>query len=96
VKAEQAYLYLLCYAWQRYQQLNDNLVEAFCHHTKHYEEETKQRAAKLFLQHQTKLKDETPRVGRLLLLYVDDSLNDRMPFGEVRQRAFVRSNRTKV
>ncbi|SOE91827.1 protein of unknown function [Burkholderia sp. D7] len=28
MKAEQANLYLLCYAWQRYRQLTDNLVDA--------------------------------------------------------------------
>jgi uncharacterized protein DUF4158 len=28
----QTHLYLLCYAWQRYRQLSDNLVEAFDHH----------------------------------------------------------------
>lgn len=31
---------------------------------------------------------ETPRVGRLLSLYVDDSVADPTPFGEVRQRAY--------
>ena len=28
LKAEQTHLYLLCYAWQRYRQLTDNLVDA--------------------------------------------------------------------
>ena len=31
---------------------------------------------------------ETPQVGRLLLLYVDDTVADATPFGDVRQRAF--------
>jgi hypothetical protein len=29
LKKEQTYLYLLCYAWKRYQQISDNLVDAF-------------------------------------------------------------------
>jgi Domain of unknown function (DUF4158) len=32
LRPEQTYLYLLCYAWQRYRQLNDNLVEAMGYH----------------------------------------------------------------
>jgi hypothetical protein len=28
LKSEQTHLYLLCYAWQRYRQLTDNLVDA--------------------------------------------------------------------
>ena len=31
---------------------------------------------------------ETPRVGQLLLLYVDDALEDATPFGSVRRQAF--------
>ena len=34
LKAEQTYLYLLCYVWQRYRQLTDNLVDALGYHTK--------------------------------------------------------------
>ena len=33
-KPSQTNLYLLCYAWQRYRQLTDNIVEAFGYHTR--------------------------------------------------------------
>lgn len=36
LKPSQTYLYLLCYIWLRYQQLNDNLIDAFCHHLKQF------------------------------------------------------------
>ena len=81
-------LYLLCYAWQRYRQLTDNVVEAFGYQTRQLEDETKavatQQAAKLHNDRQR----ATPRVGELLLLYVDDALPDITPFGEVRHKAF--------
>ena len=87
-KPSQTYLYLLCYAWQRYRQLTDNIVEAFCYHARHFEDETKavanQQAAKIHNDRQ----QATPLVGELLLLYVDDSLTDATPFGTVRSRAF--------
>jgi len=87
-KSGQTNLYLLCYAWQRYRQLTDNVVEAFSYQTRKLEDETKavanQRAAQLHNERQ----QATPRVGELLLLYVDDSLTDATPFGTVRDRAF--------
>jgi TnpA family transposase len=88
LKPEQTALYLLCYAWQRYQELTDNLAEALGYHMKQFEDETKEKAKKQFSEYQAKREQESPRVGRLLLLYVDESLNDDVPFGEIRQRAF--------
>ena len=38
LKPEQAYLYLLCYAWQRYRQFTDNLADAFDFHMKQVED----------------------------------------------------------
>lgn len=87
-KPAQTNLYLLCYAWQRYRQLTDNVVEAFGYQTRQLEDETKavatQQAAQIHIERQ----QATPRVGELLLLYVDDSLTDVTPFGTVRHKAF--------
>ncbi len=55
---------------------------------KQLEDESKARANKHFLSEQVRRNQETPQVGRLLLLYVDDTVADTTPFGEVRQRAF--------
>lgn len=88
LKSEQTHLYLLCYAWQRYQQLTDNLVDALGYHMKKLEEESKAQANKLFLAEQVRRQQETPRVGRLLLLYVDDTVADATPFGDVRKLAY--------
>jgi hypothetical protein len=87
-KPEQTHLYLLCYVWQRYRQLTDNLVDALGYHTKKLEDESKARANKQFLAEQVRRQQETSRVGRLLLLYVDESVDDATPFGDVRRRAF--------
>jgi TnpA family transposase len=88
LKAEQTHLYLLCYAWQRYRQLTDNLVDALSYHMKQLEDESKARTDKRFVAEQAQREQETPRVGRLLLLYVDDTITDTTPFGDVRQHAF--------
>ena len=49
LKADQTHLYLLCYAWQRYRQLSDNLVDAMAYHMKQLEDESRARASKSFV-----------------------------------------------
>jgi TnpA family transposase len=88
LKAGQAYLYLLCYAWQRYQQLTDNLVSALGYHMKKLDEETKEISERQFFVSQVNKRQNAPQVGRLLLLYVDEALDDATSFGAVRQQAF--------
>jgi len=87
-KPSQTYLYLLCYAWQRYRQLTDNVVEAFGYHTRQLEDNTKAVANKQATQLYNERQQATPRVGELLLLYVDKTFTDITPFGKVRRRAF--------
>jgi TnpA family transposase len=87
-KPGQTNLYLLCYAWQRYRQLTDNVVEAFGYHTRQLEDDTKAVANQQAVKIHNERQQATPRVGELLLLYVDDSLTDVTPFGTVRHRAF--------
>ncbi|MGH1506556.1 Tn3 family transposase [Ralstonia solanacearum] len=88
LKADQTQLYLLCYAWVRFRQLTDNLVDAMAFHMKQLEEESSEGAKQSLIAEQVKRHRETPQIGRLLSLYVDDSVADPTPFGEVRQRAY--------
>ncbi len=88
LKADQTHLYLLCYAWQRYRQFCDNLVDAMAYHMKQLEDESSVLAQKSFLADQVRRQQDTPQVGRLLLLYVDDTVSDATAFGNVRQRAY--------
>ncbi len=85
---QQSYLYLLCYAWVRYRQLTDNLVDAMAFHMKQLEDESRAGAKQSFADEQVKRHQDTSQVGRLLSLYVDDSVADPTPFGEVRERAW--------
>ncbi len=88
LRPKQTYLYLLCFAWQRYRQLTDNLMDAMDYHMKQLENETKIRAKKRFFLLQSNRRQESPDVGRLLLMYVDDGLTDTTPFGSIRESAF--------
>uniref|UniRef100_UPI001F01227C Tn3 family transposase n=1 Tax=Xenorhabdus sp. Sc-CR9 TaxID=2584468 RepID=UPI001F01227C len=88
LKADQTRLYLLCYAWWRYRQFTDNLVDAMAFHMKQLEDESRAGAKKAFANEQAKRHQETSQVGHLLSLYVDDRVSDLTPFGEVRQQAW--------
>ena len=88
LKPGQTRLYLLCYAWIRYRQFSDNLVDAMFFHMKQLEDESRNMAKKLLAEVQEKHRRETSKIGRLLSLYVDDSVPDPTTFGEVRQRAW--------
>jgi TnpA family transposase len=88
LKPEQARLYLLCFAWLRYRQFTDNLVAAMNHLVRHYEAETKAQAQKRTLHEQVAQLRNNRKVGRLLLLYVDDQVADTELFGTVRRRAW--------
>ena len=88
LKPGQTHLYLLCYAWQRYRQLTDNLVEAFGYHMNQLERETKEESETAFAGTQASRQQEAPQVGRVLLLYVDETVDDATPFSAVRHQAF--------
>jgi Transposase and inactivated derivatives, TnpA family len=82
---EQTYLYLLCYVFKRYRQINDNLVDAFAFWLRKLENEVREKAKNHLVDN-----GEPPdqKVGRLLLMYVDDNLSDALTLGEARQQAF--------
>ena len=84
----QTYLYLLCYIWLRYQQLNDNLVDAFCHHLKQFEEETKAAAKEMFYQHQKQAQNEQFLMRCFAKVFIDECVPDDIHFGEVRKQVF--------
>lgn len=88
LQPEHTYLYLLCYLWLRYQQINDNLVEAFCYHLKQFEDETKEKAEEKFTQYAISQQNEWLMMKRLARFYVDERLSDQITFGEVRQQVF--------
>lgn len=88
LQSGQCHLYLLCYAWQRYRQLSDNLAGALGYQMKRLEDNTKKTANQQAAKVHTERQQAVPLVGRLILLYVDDTLEDTIPFGTVRRQAF--------
>ncbi|HAT7073481.1 TPA: Tn3 family transposase [Legionella pneumophila] len=88
ITPDQAYLYLLCYIWQRYRQLNDNLIDAFCFHLKQFEDDLKKKAKEAYTQHVMSQQTELLAIKKLAGLFVADDLSDDLRFGDVRNKAF--------
>lgn len=88
LKSEQTYLYLLCYLSQRYLQLNDNLMDAFCMHLKQFEGELKEKTNEAYATYAISKQNDSFIMRKLARLYINDDLPDQASFGEVRKKAF--------
>jgi len=81
-------LYLLCFAYYRFRQINDNLIEAFIHLVDHYEQQAKQAAEDAMQRAVTEAGEHLHAAGQVLSLFVDASIPDDAPFTVVQQQAF--------
>lgn len=83
-----ARLYLLCFAYHRFRQINDNLIEAFIHWVDQYEKQAKL-AADVAMQHALAgAADNLQAAGQVLSLFVDSSIAGETPFSVVKEKAF--------
>lgn len=88
LQTELTYLYLLCYGWTRYQQLTDNVADAFCYHIKHFDDELKSTLREQRLLAYQQQQPQSKKVGRLLGLFADERFDDQTPFRLIREEAF--------
>ena len=87
LKAEQTHLYLLCYAWQRYRQLTDNLVDALSYHMKQLEDESKRGQTSASLPSRRNASRKRRGSGGCCCS-MSMTRHRPTPFGDVRQHAF--------
>jgi TnpA family transposase len=81
-------LYLLCFAFHRFRQINDNLIEAFIHLVHQYEKWARAAAQEAMLNAQTDASSRLQAAGKVLGLFVDRTIADSTPFAKVRKQAF--------
>lgn len=86
LKINHSYLYLLCYCWQRYLQITDNLINSFGFHLKQFDDETKLTAMDGLAKHAKNQAGQSLTIGKLLQLFVDKSLSNDTTFGEIREK----------
>lgn len=82
-------LYLLCFAFHRFRQINDNLIEAFIHLVHQYEKSARAAAQEAVLTAQADASSRLQAAGKVLSLFVDETITDATPFEKVRKQAFV-------
>lgn len=82
---EKTYLYLLCYVFKRYTQVNDNIMTSFIVNTKKNENEVKE---KVKAQAFSDRGDMEAVMARIMLIFVDDAYSDEITLGVPRKKAF--------
>jgi hypothetical protein len=83
-----ARLYLLCFAFYRFRQINDNLIEAFIHWVDQYEERAKLASEQAMQQVLREAEGNLQAAGQVLTLFVDPSISADTPFAQVQAKAF--------
>jgi TnpA family transposase len=83
-----ARLYLLCFAFHRFRQINDNLIEAFIHLVGQYEQQAKVASEISATEAMTEAITNLKAAGQVLNLFLDQSIADRTPFSKIKQKAF--------
>ncbi len=81
-------LYLLCFAYYRFGQINDTLIEAFIHLVDHYEQQAKQAAEDARQRAATAVGEDLQAAGQVLSLFVDAAIPADVPFMAVQEKAF--------
>lgn len=84
----QGLLYLVCYLFFRYRENNDRLVTAFCYLVTKHNDAAKAFAHQKVAEEMEIVRDKLKYAGNVLHLFVDDTLDDTVPFGEIRKKAF--------
>lgn len=83
-----ARLYLLCFAFYRFRQINDNLIEAFIYWISQYEEQAKQASEEALRQALTDANQNMQAAGQVLALFMDAAIPADTPFAKVKEKAF--------
>ena len=83
-----ARLYLLCFAYHRFRQINDNLIEAFIHLVDQYENQAKQAAVDAMQRALIDASENLKAAGAVLALFVDNEIPGDASFASVKEKAF--------
>jgi TnpA family transposase len=81
-------LYLLCFAYHRFCQINDNLIEAFIHLVDQYEKQAKHAATDAMNNSIIEADENLKAASKILDLFVDDSIPIDASFATVKEKAF--------
>lgn len=81
-------LWLLCFMYNRYHRMMDNLATMFIHTANKYEKEVEQKSKELLLADDLESSEKDRKVASMLKVFVDPAVKDSHPFGEIRNDVF--------
>ena len=81
-------LYLLCFAYHRFRQINDNLTDAFIHLVDHYEKKAKLASEEAAQRALDEASTHFKSAGQVLNLFIDPSIPAEALFEQVKAKAF--------
>jgi len=90
------YIYLLCFAYHRYQQLHDNLINCLIYRVRQYLDEAKDAAKERLYEYQISSNENLRKAGHVLKLFTDDKILEDLPFQKVQSTAFSILSRQKL
>jgi len=82
------YVYLLCFVYNRYQRIKDNLINCLISYVRKYSDMAKQFAIDQVYAQKVEGNENLSKTGKILDLFVDQEIPDDISFGEVKKRAF--------
>jgi len=91
-----ARLYLLCFVLQRYQEINDNLINALIYQVRRVLAAAKVGLQERLLSDRREGSENVQHIGQILDLFLDDSIGDSVSFGEIKRRAFAILERDQI
>lgn len=90
------YVYLLCFVYHRYHQVNDNLINTFIYNIRHYIDETKDTAKERAYEYNSEVNQNMKKAGQILKIFTDDSIANNTPFRDIQATAFAILERQKL
>src|SRR5665811_1129677 len=95
MKGNIVHVYLICFAYTRYSQINDTLIEAFEHYVRFYEKEADKWSKDTIYKYRLEGTRELIKVPKVLGLFTDEQIEDSVLFGSVRKAAFRILNKSR-
>ncbi len=91
-----AFLYLLCFAYHRFQRFHDNLLSSFLHHVREFSDDAKKVARQRAYEQHAEASQNLQKAGEVLRIFTDERIGDTVPFREARAKAFDILEREKL
>jgi len=90
------YIYLLCFAYHRYQRFHDNLISCLLHHVRRHIESAKEAAKDRAYVGRTESNENLDKAGQVLQLFTDDRIAPNALFRDVQAQAFTILDRQQL